>query len=232
VIPVKTHTLSSFALACAVALLPACQSTTDEGTDVDGWVTLFDGETTTGWRGFKQDSCPDGWQVVDGNLTRVGSGGDIVTTEQYENFELKLEWRISEGGNSGVFFRVTEDRDYVWQTGPELQILDNAGHADGKSALTSAGANYALHAPPRDATRPVGEFNEILLIVDGSHVEHHLNGELQCSYELWSKDWEELVAGSKFASMPDYGVRKRGHIALQDHGDEVAFRNIMIRELP
>jgi hypothetical protein len=227
----------SLLVLCA---LSACQSSesaapaADDAPDATAseWTVLFDGETTAGWRGFKQDSCPEGWQAVDGNLTRVTGGGDIITTEQYESFELKLEWRIAEGGNSGILFHVSEEHDHIWQTGPELQILDNAKHPDGQAALTSAGSNYALHAPPSDVTRPVGEFNEVVLIVDGARVEQHMNGQLQCTYVLWSEEWVDLVAASKFASMPDYGMRKSGHIALQDHGDEVAFRNISIRRLP
>jgi hypothetical protein len=195
-----------------------------------GWRLLFDGRTTNGWRGFRQDGMPDGWQVVDGALTRVAAAGDIITTEQFASFELALEWRVAPGGNSGIFFHVTEDADYVWQTGPEMQVLDDAGHRDGLLPETSAGSNYALHAPAHDVVRPAGEWNAVRLVVRGDHVEHWLNGALIVAYELGSEDWERRVAASKFADMPAYGRARRGHIALQDHGDRVEFRSIKVRE--
>jgi hypothetical protein len=196
-----------------------------------GWQLLFDGQTTTGWRGFRRDDMPAGWQVANGKLKRVAQGGDIITTEQYGSFELELEWRIETGGNSGIFFHVTEDADHVWQTGPEMQILDNAAHRDGLQPETSAGSNYALHAPTRDVTRPPGEWNRVRLVVHGNHVEHWLNGEKIVEYELGSDDWKARVEASKFRDMPGYGRARSGHIALQDHGDPVAFRNIRIRIL-
>jgi hypothetical protein len=152
-----------------------------------------------------------------------------VTDEQFTDFELSLEWMVEPGGNSGVFFHVTEDHDHVWETGPEMQVLDNALHRDGQDPLTSAGADYALHAPAWDTTRAPGRWNHARLLVAGPHVEHWLNGEQLLEYELWSDDWKARVARSKFASMPDYGMRTTGHIALQDHGDRVAYRNIMLR---
>jgi cytochrome c len=197
----------------------------------DGWRLLFDGETTAGWRHFRGEAALEGWEVIDGALVRTGPGGDIVTEEQFTDFELSLEWKLEPGGNSGMFFHVTEDHDWVWETGPEMQVLDNALHHDGQDPLTSAGANYALHAPSWDTTRTPGHWNRARLLVRGPHVEHWLNGERLLEYELWSLDWVRSVAASKFASMPDYGKRKRGHIALQDHGDRVEYRNIRIREL-
>lgn len=197
-----------------------------------GWHLLFDGKTTKGWHGFRKKEMPDGWQAKNGCLMRVGGGGDIVTDEDFDSFELKLEWRISPGGNSGIFFHVLEEPDAVWRTGPEMQVLDNSEHADGRNPLTSAGSNYALNAPARDVTRPIGFFNEARLVVNGHHVEHWLNGEKLLEYELLSPAWEELVKKSKFAQMPRYGRETTGRIALQDHGDLVWYRNIKIRPLP
>lgn len=199
-----------------------------------GWRLLFDGETTAGWRGFKSDSIPSGWQVVDGSLTRVAPAGDLITVEQFESFELELEWQVEPGGNSGVFFHVmeTDGSQYVYETGPEMQVLDNARHADGQQPETSAGSNFALHGPVRDVSRPAGEWNQARLVVDGTRVEHWLNGVKIVDYELYSPDWEERVAASKFGAMEDYGRFRSGHIALQDHGDRVAYRNIKIRVLP
>jgi hypothetical protein len=197
------------------------------------WESLFDGASANAWRGFKQSALPAGWQIVDGALTRVGAGGDIISKAQFENFELELEWKVAPGGNSGVFFHVAEDTmKYVWQTGPEMQLLDNQRHADGKNPMTSAGSNFALHAPARDVSKPAGEWNRARLVVNGAQVEHWLNGEKIVEYELWSDDWKQRVQDSKFKDMPRYGLMRTGHIALQDHGDWVAFRNIRIRRLP
>jgi hypothetical protein len=197
----------------------------------DGWRLLFDGRTTAGWRGFKSQSVPAGWDVVDGALTRVGGGGDLMTSEQFQDFELAFEWKLAEGGNSGVMFRVTEDADETYHTGPEMQILDDARHPDGQNRATAAGSNYALHAPTSDVVRPIGEWNQARLVVDGTHVEHWLNGQKIVEYELGSADWEQRVAASKFAEWPGYGRAPRGHIVLQDHGDWVAYRNVRIRPL-
>lgn len=194
-----------------------------------GWTLLFDGETISQWRGYKQEDVPEGWAVVDGGITRVGPGGDLITREQFDDFELTLEWRISGGGNSGIFYNGSEEYDNVYESAPEMQILDNSTHNDGENTLTRAGANYALHPPAVDATNPVGEFNLVRILVQGNHVEHHLNGQKLLEYVLGSDEWKALVAASKFKDMPGYGRAASGHIALQDHGDLVDFRNIKIR---
>ena len=186
---------------------------------------------TPQWRGFKQDSLPTGWTYEDGLLTHTKGGGDVITVDKYQNFVLELDWKIAEGGNSGIFFHVSEDHDYVWLGGPEMQVLDNVAHENGMTPETSAGANYALHAPIKDMTNPVGEWNHIKLVVDGPHVEHWMNGTKLLEYELWSDDWKARVLASKFKDMPPYGLAKTGHIALQDHGDVVSFRNISITPL-
>lgn len=194
-----------------------------------GWKLLFDGKSLAGWRNFKKEGAVKGWEAIDGALVRTGDGGDIVTDALYPDFELALEWRIPAGGNSGVFFHVEDQGSYVWESGPELQVLDNDGHPDGRNPMTSAGSNYALQAPERDLTRPIGMWNEVRLVVKGPHVEHWLNGEKQIEYELWTPDWTASVAASKFAKMPRYGQAKTGRIALQDHGDRVEFRNVKLR---
>ena len=197
-----------------------------------GWRLLFDGHSLDGWHSFGAQGEPRGWEVRAGCIVRSGPGGDLVTDELFEDFELSLEWRIARGGNSGIFFHVADGYGAVWETGPEFQVLDNAGHRDGLDPRTSAGANYALHAPARDDTRPVGCFNRARLRVQGGGVEHWLNGVLQCRYQLGSPAWAQRVAGSKFASLPAYGRAGRGRIALQDHGDTVWFRDVRLRELP
>ncbi len=207
-------------------------STTDSAEA--GWRSMFDGQTADQWRAYRGDRLPAGWQVVDGALTRVASAGDIVTREEFQDFELALEWKVEPGGNSGIMYRVAEapELETVWQSGPEYQLLDDARHPDGRRPETSAGACYGLYPAPRGVVRPAGEWNETRIVIQGNHVEHWLNGQRVVSYELGSGDWEERVRRGKFATMPRYGREPRGHIALQDHGDRVAYRNIRIRLLP
>jgi hypothetical protein len=197
-----------------------------------GWRLLFNGTTTDGWRGFKRNGMPSGWRVVDGALTRVDSAaGDIITLEQFQNFELKLQWNIVPGGNSGIMYRVTEAGDATYETGPEMQVLDDAGHPDGKSRLTAAGSCFGLYPSPAGIVRLPGQWNEVRIVVNGNHVEHWLNGTKVVEYELGSPDWAAKVAASKFRQWPGYGKASRGYIALQDHGEQVAFRSIKIREI-
>jgi len=198
-----------------------------------GWRLLFDGRTTSGWRNFKRDSIGAGWQVVDGALTRAQPGaGDIITRDKFKNFELSLEWKIAPGGNSGIFYRASEDDDAVYWTAPEMQVLDDAHHPDGESRLTAAGANYGLDPSAAGVAKPAGEWNEVRLVVNGHHVEHWLNGVKVVEYELGSPAWEAKVKASKFAPHVHYGRNTEGYIGLQDHGDQVSYRNIKIRVLP
>ena len=203
--------------------------------EADGFELLFDGRTTESWSGYRGNTIPEKWVVRDGALTfdpsREGDGGDIATRALYGDFELRLEWKVSEGGNSGIFYRVDSSLGSPWESGPEMQVLDNSKHADGRNPLTSAGANYAIDAPIFDATRPVGEWNTVRLIARGNHVEHWLNGYKVVDYTLWDEGWERKVQSSKFSEMPEYGRRSRGHIVLQDHGDAVRYRNIRIKVL-
>ena len=215
--------VATFALA---AVLPMNGS-----ADTGGWRSLFDGKTTAGWRGFRQQQMPDGWQAVDGALTRVAAAADIVTIDQFEDFELTLEWKLPANGNSGIFFRVVEDDDVMWHTAPEFQLIDNAYSKEPLKPGQLAGANYDLHPPSRDATRPIGSWNAARLIVRGAHVEHWLNGVNVVDYELWTDDWQRRVSVSKFKDYPRYARVRRGHIGLQEHDSRVAFRNIRIREL-
>lgn len=195
------------------------------------WRLLFDGETTAGWRGYRQESMPEGWIVEDGTLHRASPAGDIITEDRFEDFELSLEWKVGPAGNSGVFFLATEEPDDIYEAAPEMQVLDDDGHPDGESPLTSAGALYGLYPAPEGVVRPAGEWNHARIVVEDGRVEHWLNGTKVVEYELGSDDWMQRVANSKFAEWPGYGRARRGHIGLQDHGDPVWFRNIKIREL-
>jgi hypothetical protein len=196
-----------------------------------GWQLLFDGRSIEHWRGYQKDALPKGWQVVDGAITRVASAGDIVSTDQYRDFELSLEWKVAEGGNSGIFWRVSEDQEYPWESGPEMQVLDDTRHPDGRSPLTSAGSLYGLYPSRRGVVHGAGEWNAVRILVQGKHVEYWLNGVKLFEAEIGSEDWNARVARSKFATMPRYGRNPTGRIGLQDHGDRVAFRNIKIRVL-
>ncbi|WP_052574257.1 3-keto-disaccharide hydrolase [Gemmatimonas aurantiaca] len=212
---------------------PAQTAQTAQTATPGAWVSLFNGQAISGWHNYKTPGAPVvGWSAINGELVRSGPGGDLTTDKQYTNFELELEWKVEAGGNSGIIYRIDPASEVSYTSGPEMQILDDTKHPDGKNPLTSAGANYALHAPPAGIVKPVGEWNAIRLIVNGNHVEHWLNGIKAVEYELGSPDWETRRQASKFATWTGYGRAARGYIALQDHGDRVAFRNLRIRELP
>ena len=204
------------------------------GEKAAGFQLLFDGkDASANFRGYKQDKLPDGWKAEEGTLARKGKGGDIVTKEKYESFELQIDWKISKGGNSGVMFKVQETGGPSYVTGPECQVQDNVdGHDPQK-----AGWMYALYPASVDTTKPAGEWNHFVLkcqkTAAGTYkCEHWMNGTKYVEYEIGSADWNEKVAKSKFAKMAEFGKADKGHICLQDHGNEVAFKNIKIRELP
>lgn len=210
----------------------AAPNTLTDAERAAGWRLLFDGKTTAGWRNYGKPTISDGWKVQDGALTRVGAGGDIITNEEFGNFELTLDWKIERAGNSGIFYRASEDSDAIYWNAPEMQVLDDAHHPDGLSRLTSAGAAYDLYPAPAGIVKPANAWNAVRLVVNGNHVEHWLNGVKTVEYEFGSRDWDAKVAASKFAPHPHFGKNSRGHIGLQDHGNLVAFRNIKIRVLP
>lgn len=197
-----------------------------------GWRPLFDGSTTTGWRGYKSPSAPAGWTVRDGVLTKDKGTGDIMTVDQFGDFELEIEWKLATGGNAGIFYRGTEEYDHIYWSAPEYQLLDDANAPDGRSRLTSAGSAYGLYPAPAGVVKPAGEWNATRILVSGPHVEHWLNGTKLLEYELWSPDWEAKVNASKFRVWPNYGRAKRGFIGIQgDHSGELTLRNIRIREI-
>ena len=233
----RTLFIAAFAVAITATLHAAdTPNTLTNQERAEGWKLLFDGTTTTGWRGYKKDVAPEGWQVVDGAIALTGkSVGDLITADEYENFEFAFEWKISPNGNSGVFYLVQEKPELksTYNSGPEYQVLDNEGHPDAKNGPDRfAGANYALQAPTRSATKPVGGWNQSRIVKNGAHVEHWLNGERVVEYELWSDAWKAQVAKSKFNAMPAYGAAKKGYLALQDHGNPVSFRSLKIKVLP
>ena len=202
----------------------------------DGWKLLFDGSTTSGWHNYKKTTVGSGWVIQNGILTRTAdttvSAGDLITNDKYRSFDLALDWRISEGGNSGIIYRANEDNDYIWQSGPEMQILDDARHNDGKLQITSAGSAFALYPAPRGVAHPAGEWNHARVLITGNHIEHWLNGTKMLEYDFGSPDFAAHIAASKFKNYRDFGKLSEGYIALQDHGDKVEFQNIRIKVLP
>jgi len=201
-----------------------------------GWELLFDGKTTEGWRGFKMEGMPAGWIVEDGCLVTSGAGddlnGDIITIKEFEDFELSLEWAISPGGNSGILFHILEgDYPSTYATGPEYQLIDDAGYPGKLEEWQQTGANYAMHPANKDrkVLMKVGEFNSSRISVEKGHVTHWLNDEIIVEYDLWTDDWYRLVREGKWKDYPGYGLARKGHIGLQDHGSAIRFRNIKLK---
>jgi hypothetical protein len=207
-----------------------------------GFVMIFDGKTTSGWRGYNKPAFPDsGWAVEDGALRCIGSGmgeaggkgGDIIFDKKYKDFDLKLEWKISQGGNSGIFYLGQEiPNEPVWKSACEMQVLDNINHPDaklGKDGNRQAGSLYDLiPAVPQNA-KPVGEWNQAEILVYQGTVVHFQNGEKVLEYHIGTPDWDKMIKGSKFKEFPEFGKYKEGYIALQDHGNDVWYRNIKIK---
>ena len=217
------------ALVFAVAGVAAEPNTLSPEEQAAGWLLLFDGkDASQNWRGFKKEILPAGWVAEDGALFRKEKAGDIVSKAEFENFELSIEWKISPGGNSGIMFRVQESENTPWKTGPEIQILDNEGGHD----PNKAGWMYALYPASVDATKPVGEWNHFRFVTKNGKCEHWMNGTKYVDYEIGSADWDEKVSKSKFTAFPGFGKTPKGHLCLQDHGNQVWFRSIKILPLP
>jgi cytochrome c len=210
----------------------------------EGWMLLFDGEDFDGWSNYNKETIGKNW-VIDQQAIHLNAenkeegdwqaadGGDIVYEEAFENYELRLDWKIGECGNSGIIFNVKEspEIDYPWQTGPEMQVLDNTCHPDAKITTHKAGDLYDLIESSEVTVKPAGEWNSIRLIVNDGHLEQWQNGVKVVETEMWTPEWKEMIANSKFKDMPLFGTVKKGKIALQDHGDPVWFRNIMVKKL-
>jgi hypothetical protein len=245
-------------IASASALILSCNSqnsrtnSTEMKTDStqpsqtsqsnDGWISLFDGKTTAGWHKYGGGPAGSGWKIQDGAIfldTTIKAngkrdGGDIVTDEEFENFDLKLEWKIAKNGNSGVMFCVNEDTTKYkspYETGPEMQVLDNDGHPDGKIKKHRAGDLYDLISCSKETVKPVGEWNQVEIKLLNGKLDFYLNGGNVVSTTMWDDNWNKLVAGSKFKTMPGFGTFKKGHIDLQDHDCMVWYRNIVIKKL-
>lgn len=219
----------SSAAAQDAAMTTQAHNTLTDEERAAGWRLLFDGKTTNGWRNYMSETIRAGWQAVDGELHRVSRGGDIITLEKFRDFELTLDWKVAEGGNSGVFYRAIEGPQLIYHQAQEMQILDDERHRDGQSPLTSSGANYGLYPAPRGVVKPAGQWNTARIVVRGNHVEHWLNGSKLFEFEMGSDDFKRRVAESKFSEWPGFASAPEGHIGLQDHGSMVAYRNVKVR---
>ncbi len=244
---------SYLALLAAAGLMAACSAPKTEEAEmqdseavetepVEEWISLFDGQTFNGWSKYGGGEVGKAWKIENGELFldatnkagwQTGDGGDIVTNEEFENFHLKYEWKIAQNGNSGVMFFVHESPEfqYPWNTGPEMQVLDNAGHPDAKIISHRAGDLYDLIVSSEETVKPYGEWNQAEIIANNGKLDLVLNGKTIVSTTMWTPEWEALIAKSKFKDMPGFGKYKKGKIALQDHGDLVSFRNIVIKKL-
>lgn len=222
-------------LTMGIAAACAADGALSEVGRAAGWVVLFDGSNADAWRGYQHKAFPSkGWVIEDGCLKvqSGGGGGDIITRDQYGDFELVLEFKCAPKANSGIMYRVAEKHSTTWQTGPEYQVLDDAGHGLSPTDKTSAGALYDMYAPSEaKIVRGAGEFNEVRIRLHHGWLEHWLNGVKVVECRVDSPEWKDVIAASKFKGYEGFGLQPSGHIALQDHGDDVWFRNIRVRDL-
>lgn len=224
-------------MQCKPKIQPEQNLLTAEETS-QGWQLLFDGNSFDGWRNFGRDTLA-GWTIDSGRMLALGQGGDhandIITKEQFENFELSLEWKTSKGGNSGIFFNAIEDTsiEAIYEVAPEYQLIDEASwDGEALSEGQKAAACYDMYyAKPEKILRPVGDWNISKIVVNNGHVEHWLNGELTVEYQMWTPEWDSLKSVRKWKDYPLWGTARKGHIGLQDHGRQTWFRNIKIRTL-
>ena len=200
----------------------------------EGWVLLFDGTSMNGWRTYKNKES-EGWDIKNGELYCKEEGvtkrADLITNNKYENYELQIDWKISAKKNSGIIYMVTEENGASYESGPEYQLIDDIGYPGKLSDKQLSGSNYDMNAPTAKVSKPAGEYNHTKIVVNKGHVEHWLNGTKVVDYQLWTPEWEQTKANSKWKDVKTYGMSKSGHIALQDHGGGIAFKNIKLKAL-
>jgi len=229
------------AVACSsgkpATTTPAADNTLSQKEISDGWKLLFDGTTTNGWHVYNRRTNGAAWKAGDGTIyfdpSVQNGGGDLTSENEYQNFDLKLDWKLEPNGNSGLIFQAVEDPKYKWpfETGPEMQILDNVGHPDAKIIKHRSADLYDLITSTPETVKPAGEWNTIELIADKGTLTFFQNGVKVLTTKQWDDNWTSMIANSKFKRMPDFGKFQKGHIALQDHGNKVWFKNIKIKEL-
>lgn len=237
---VVTAVVAMTASQLASAQSPPMNSLTDAEKKA-GWRLLFDGQTMDAWRGYQMADMPPEWFVVDGTFTKIKNTGDIVTREQFGDFELLIDWKVALRGNAGIFYRATENETKVYWSAPEYQLAEDSLTPDSRNIMTSAGAVYGFYPSIRGVASPAGEWNTTKIVAKGAHIEHWLNGKLIAQYEMGSPEWNLKLYGDpndstkkalKFAPYKEFGKAKVGHIAIQgDHNGALALRNIKIREL-
>ena len=238
----KLNTL--FYIGMTTLFLSSCASTlhnklTKEEKS-DGWQLLFDGKTLNGWRDYNGDKLTAPWFATDGTIQARGGGGDahgyIVTSKNYENFDLVWDWKIAKGGNSGMLYHVVENPAFKvpYVTGPEYQLIDNLGFPEQLEDWQKTAADYAMHVADisKLIIKPAGEWNSSRIVFDNGHVEHWLNGQKVVEFEAWTEDWFARKHSGKWENAPEYGLASTGVICLQDHGSAAWFRNMKIKELP
>jgi len=229
----KRNAFTTLALTATLGLaLPASSHAQSTSAAPSTWRSLIE-PSMSAWRGYKEQGVPKEWTVKNGVLSKTVSTNDLVTKDEFQNFELTFDWMLHPGGNAGVFYRGDEEGQKIYFTGPEYQLLDDARHPDGKSRLTAAGSDYALYPSPAGIVKPADQWNSSRIVVRGNHVEHWLNGQKVVEYEFGSPDWEARLKASKFATAPKYGRLPRGHIGIQgDHEGPLSIRDMRIRVLP
>lgn len=229
------HRTLTAALILAATVSPIIAAELTPAETAAGWRMLFDGETWEGWRGYRNEAPPEkGWTIEDGSLhvNAGGGGGDIVTDAVFEDFELSLEFKVANAANSGIIYRVDESQPYPWMTGPEFQILHDAASHENQFPSHTVGSVYDLYIADQDKpVKPAGEWNHARIRIADGVVKHFLNGMKVAQYDMNSTEWTDKIAASKFRDMKGFGVQPKGRIALQDHGDDVWYRNIKVRDL-
>ena len=236
----KTMPFALLSLAAAGLLAAASPSAAQDG-QAGPWKSLFDGKSLDAWRIYKKDTAPKlceapqttaCWEIKDGVLMKDGNADDMITREQFGDFEFELEWKIGDAGNSGIFYRGTEEYNAIYWSAPEYQLLDNINAADNKRPDHLAGAMYEFSSPPVDAVKPVGEWNQARIVAKGNHIEHWLNGKKTGEFNVGDEEWNTKLAASKFKVYPNFAKAPKGHFGIQgNHPGMLALRNIRVREL-
>lgn len=232
----KKYIINAFAVLIVIAFA-GCKTMSDASGSKSGWISLFDGKTKNGWHTYGKNTAGNAWKVEDGALhfdPTASERGDLVTDQEFADYHLKLDWKISPNGNSGIIFYVKEDPSkfkQTYNTGMEMQVLDNEGHKDGRIIKHRAGDLYDLISSSTEPVKPVGEWNTAEIVSKNGKLDLYLNGVKIVTTMLWDDNWRNMIANSKFKTMPGFGTFKSGKIALQDHGNQVWYRNIMIKKL-